>query len=316
MREKIDPAKHAQDIRDAQAEIAAMRPHPCVLAIVDMQTDYPAARDKALIQSIETAADSHPGPLVQVMYEGAGESTVELGVDVPRIWKQQNEGGDELYAWLLGAHLITRDIHIAVCGVNLWACVRETAAGILQRLSEEQGLTGTVSIIQDLCGDLPGALQIVPELACVTEGRSSDADLVRRVIEGEISAEDMFEHPPELALRWPNGEPMYRVELNTLGRALASEGKQPAEPTRGDPDEQDTVSTVPPEPRPIFGRSWNQWLEDRATRAEPEDIGALEYVLGAAVASQYCAGDRDVKFTLGKKTLVSTRQQPEEEDLA
>ena len=292
MREKIDPAKHAQDIRDAQAEIAAMRPHPCVLAIVDMQTDYPAARDKALIQSIETAADSHPGPLVQVMYEGAGESTVELGVDVPRIWKQQCHGGDELYAWLLGAHLITRDIHIAVCGVNLWACVRETAAGILQRLSEEQGLTGTVSIIQDLCGDLPGALQIVPELACVTEVPSWLT--VRRSSHGEVV--------PDSAPEWEDAE--------------VREPSTYSEPTRGNPDEQDAGMTVPPEPRPIFGRSWNQWLEDRATRAEPEDIGALEYVLGAAVASQYCAGDRDVKFTLGKKTLVSTRQQPEEEDLA
>ncbi len=136
-----------------------------VLVVVDMQVDYAPARDKDLQARIEAAADAHLGPVVKVQYDDAGESTVELGLDIQTLWRDKNDAGDELYAWLLGAHLMTRDLKVAVCGVNLGACVRDTAVGLWHRLANEQGLTGCVSIVQGLCGDESGRVRFVQGLA-------------------------------------------------------------------------------------------------------------------------------------------------------
>jgi len=169
-----------------------------VLVVVDMQVDYAPARDKDLQARIEAAADAHLGPVIKVQYDGAGEPTVELGLDIQTIWRDKNDAGDELYAWLLGAHLMTRDLKVAVCGVNLGACVRDTAVGLWHRLANEQGLTGCVSIVQGLCGDESGRVQFVPGIADAWGEQNCAAAYVQgTVAPGTTFAQWLGQQPPE-----------------------------------------------------------------------------------------------------------------------
>ena len=124
-----------------------------VLVIVDMQTTYPAAGVPELCRRIEAAARAHDGPLVAVNFDEAGASTVDLPEGTPTVWKGQNDGGSELYAFMVGAGLNRRDVRITLAGVNTAACVYNTACGLSKRLSEEEGVTRPVRIDLDLCGD-------------------------------------------------------------------------------------------------------------------------------------------------------------------
>jgi hypothetical protein len=127
-----------------------------VLVVVDMQAAYVAAQDDTLIESIEEEAATvvgQGGRVVAICYDGSGGSTVNLPAGTPTIWKANDCGGDELYAWLIGAGLVSRDLSVRVCGVNLAACVFRTAIGIGERLYGEHALTHHVTIDRELCGD-------------------------------------------------------------------------------------------------------------------------------------------------------------------
>ncbi len=142
------------------------QPHPCVLVVVDMQVGYTAARDKGLIARIEAAVDAHHGPVVHICSDDGGEACVDLGPDVHVILKDGDSGGREVYAWMRGAGLVTADLRVCVCGVNLLACVLGTAIGINLLLKNEKdgkgkGVCGSVYIIRDLCGDENDRVQVV-----------------------------------------------------------------------------------------------------------------------------------------------------------
>jgi hypothetical protein len=127
-----------------------------VLAVIDMQAAYPAAQSPNLIQRIEAAARAHHSEgwhIVRVNYDGSGADTVNLPLDTRTVWKQQDNGGDELYAYLVGAGLISRDLQVDICGVNLCACVYRTAAGLGERLYIEHAICDAVRIRNFLCGD-------------------------------------------------------------------------------------------------------------------------------------------------------------------
>jgi hypothetical protein len=80
-------------------------------------------------------------------------STVKLPDGTKTIWKNENDGGTIVYAYLLGAGLINKETRVSVCGVNLSACVIDTARGIAHRPYEEHALCDHVSVESSLCGD-------------------------------------------------------------------------------------------------------------------------------------------------------------------
>lgn len=127
-----------------------------VLVVVDMQIVYPAAQDADLIRKIEAAAETTirgGGRVVHLQYDASGMSSVKLPPDSDSIWKCVDGGGDILYAYLVGAHLVMSDSRFVLSGVNLSACVMETAIGLAKRLYEENAMCDHVTIDPDLCGD-------------------------------------------------------------------------------------------------------------------------------------------------------------------
>jgi hypothetical protein len=127
-----------------------------VLVIVDMQAAYAAAQDADLVARIEAAAERHialGGRVVAICYDGSGAATVKLPPGTQTLWKRDDDGGDAVYSWLLGAGLIDRELFVRVAGVNLCACVFKTAIGLAARLYEEHALCRNVAIDRSLCGD-------------------------------------------------------------------------------------------------------------------------------------------------------------------
>ena len=122
-----------------------------ILAVVDMQVDFPAARDRALCARIEAAAASFPGHVMEVRSDDCGESTLNL--NVPTIWKPKDDGGDLLYSYLFGFGAVSREMQVFMSGVNMGACVYATACGLASRLKGEHGITNRTSIVTGLCGD-------------------------------------------------------------------------------------------------------------------------------------------------------------------
>jgi hypothetical protein len=127
-----------------------------VLVVVDMQADYPAAQDSTLIERIEKQAIADvalSGRVVAVNYDGCGAPTVKLPPGTQTIWKHNDDGGDLVYSWLVGAGLVDRDLLVRFAGVNLTACVFKTATALGSRLHEEHALCRNVVIDRSLCGD-------------------------------------------------------------------------------------------------------------------------------------------------------------------
>lgn len=131
-----------------------------ILVIVDMQHRFPAARDRELIDRAEAAlasvgsSSSRYERAVVLCYDESGMHTIRFPrgtTDV--LWKRGDDGGDEVYAYLVGAGLIDRDLHVFIGGVNTSACVYKTACGVGNRLAEEHGMSDNVTILRDLCGD-------------------------------------------------------------------------------------------------------------------------------------------------------------------
>ena len=126
-----------------------------VLLIVDMQSSYVASQREDLRFGVGREASevvARGGKVLAINFDGGGTSTVSLP-DAETIWKDRNEGGNEVYAWLVGAGLVSRDLRVRVCGVNLCACVYQTAQTLAWRLYEEHGYRDAVSIVVSLCGD-------------------------------------------------------------------------------------------------------------------------------------------------------------------
>lgn len=126
-----------------------------VLVIVDMQVGFVAAQDADLVERINAAVNATVkarGRVISVCFDGHGMMTTLPGSGV--IWKNEDDGGPMVYAWLVGAGLVhQKDLRVTVCGVNLCACVMATAAGIGQRLYDEHAMCDNVTIDTSLCGD-------------------------------------------------------------------------------------------------------------------------------------------------------------------
>jgi hypothetical protein len=86
-------------------------------------------------------------------FDGGGASTLNLPGGAQTIWKHDDDGGDLVYSWLVGAKLISRHLAVRIVGVNLCACVFRTAVGLAARLYEEHALCNNVWIDRSLCGD-------------------------------------------------------------------------------------------------------------------------------------------------------------------
>lgn len=138
-----------------------------VLLIIDMQSGFPGAQDRELQERIEAAA--HRFDLVlQILFDDSGPSTVNVEGHV--LWKKQQDGADEVYAYLVGVAALDRDLHVWCAGVNLSACVWSTAVSLGLRLRNEHGLTDCVHIVQSLCGDTTGVIDIRPDLSTLGRG--------------------------------------------------------------------------------------------------------------------------------------------------
>lgn len=131
-----------------------------VLVIVDMQHRFPAARDLDLVARIEAAlavvgSGSSPYDRAVILcYDDSGMHTVRFPhTSVPVVWKKEDDGGDVLYAYLVGANLIDRELRVFIGGCNVGACVYRTACGVGNRLAEEHGITNAVTILRELSGD-------------------------------------------------------------------------------------------------------------------------------------------------------------------
>lgn len=136
-----------------------------VLVIVDMQAEYPAAHDGELCEEIRVALRRTWKGVVEVRFQNSGGSTLfSRDVSIPVIWKDRNGGGDELYAYLVGANLIERGTTYYFAGVNRAACVEQTACGLAKRLDEVHGITEACSIVWNLTADKNRWLRIIPEL--------------------------------------------------------------------------------------------------------------------------------------------------------
>jgi len=126
-----------------------------VLVIVDMQVSFTAAQDAGLIAAIEkeaAAVSERGGHVVAISYDQSGMSTVSVP-GAKMLWKNQDDGGTIVYAYLLGAGLICSDLAVRIAGCNLAACVFATACGLGQRLYEEHALCDHVTVATSLCGD-------------------------------------------------------------------------------------------------------------------------------------------------------------------
>jgi hypothetical protein len=127
-----------------------------ILVVVDMQADFNAAQSEDLRRAIRLAADpvlKFYDHIVAVNMDNAGSSTIDLPPGTKTLWKCQDDGGEMVYSYLLGAGLISGDMSVVVCGVNLTACVFRTAIGLADRLHREHALSEHVSIDRALCGD-------------------------------------------------------------------------------------------------------------------------------------------------------------------
>lgn len=127
-----------------------------VLVVVDMQTNYSAAMREGLRRSIEVEAMAvlgRGGKVVAIMYDGAGDSTVNLPHETPVLWKDTDDGGRIVHGWLLGAGLIDSSLRVRFCGVNTCACVYKTASTCAASLHSDDALNGDVEIALALCGD-------------------------------------------------------------------------------------------------------------------------------------------------------------------
>lgn len=127
-----------------------------VLVIVDMQAGYAAAQERALVGRIRARAAkvlASGGRVVAISMNGSGPQTVNLTPTIPILWKDEDDGGNIVYAWLVGAGLVQPDVRIEVAGTNLCACVMATACGIAERLYEEHAMCDNVTINTKLCGD-------------------------------------------------------------------------------------------------------------------------------------------------------------------
>jgi hypothetical protein len=128
-----------------------------VLVVVDMQAHFSAAQDKSLITAVELDLERvnelSNGHIVAVNYDGSGASTVRLPKGTQTLWKNQDDGGNVVYSWLLGAGLVSKTLQVRICGVNLCACVFATASGLAQRLFDEHALCDNVTIDTSLCGE-------------------------------------------------------------------------------------------------------------------------------------------------------------------
>ena len=82
----------------------------------------------------------------------------------PVLWKDRNDGGNEVYAWLVGAGLVRPGLVVEVCGMNTNACVLDTATGLGERLKNKTGLIGCVRIVLSLCRDDNGTVEFTEEL--------------------------------------------------------------------------------------------------------------------------------------------------------
>lgn len=123
-----------------------------ILVVVDMQASYSAAQDSALCRGVEKAA-AQADHLIHLQYDNCGHPTVDLSEKCVSLWKDKNDGGNEVYCYLLGAGLIHREMVVHLCGVNMGACVFTTTIGLAQRLFDEHGITNACRIVVDLCGD-------------------------------------------------------------------------------------------------------------------------------------------------------------------
>lgn len=123
-----------------------------VLVVIDMQTRFPAARDSSLVTAVEAAAAA-ADQAVLLGWDGSGGWTVRSGGAIPALWKQEADGGELVYSWLVGAGLIAEDLIVTLCGVNLSHCVFLTARTLAARLCREHQLCDHVVIDLDATGD-------------------------------------------------------------------------------------------------------------------------------------------------------------------
>jgi hypothetical protein len=126
-----------------------------VLVVIDMQAGFTGAQNESLIERIQDEARAvvgRGGRVLTTCFDGSGTLTVELP-GAPSIWKDRDCGSDEIYAWLVGAGLISSNLRIRVCGVNLSACVIKTAIGLAERLHNEHAMCDHVVVEASLCGD-------------------------------------------------------------------------------------------------------------------------------------------------------------------
>ena len=142
----------------------AAGPHR-VLLIVDVQLGLRTAHDPAYIRGLANAAVTYPGRVVTICGDGLSIAPQDmLPPGTPVLWKDRNDGGNEVYAWLVGAGLVQPGLVVEVCGMNTNACVLDTATGLGERLKNKTGLIGCVRIVLSLCRDDNGTVGFVQEL--------------------------------------------------------------------------------------------------------------------------------------------------------
>lgn len=149
----------------SQAPAAPVAGLPRVLLIVDVQLGLRAAHDPAYIRELASAIATYPGRVVTICGDGFSITPQDmLPPGTPVLWKDRNDGGDEVYAWLVGAGLVRPGLVVEVCGMNTNACVLDTATGLGERLKNKTGLIGCVRIVLSLCRDDNGTVEFTEEL--------------------------------------------------------------------------------------------------------------------------------------------------------
>lgn len=137
-----------------------------VLVVVDVQLGIHGAQDPAYLSQLRRAAHTYPGRVLAVCGDGYLSTPADLlPKGTPVIWKDRNDGGSEVYAWLVGAGLVRPGLVVEVCGMNTNACVRDTATGLGGRLKDEAGLANAVRIVLSLCRDDNGMVGFTQEVA-------------------------------------------------------------------------------------------------------------------------------------------------------
>lgn len=126
---------------------------PLVFVVVDMQSEYPAARDPALIAAIQKRAQAvvdAGGLVLHLLYCSSGASVVDLPEEAVELYKEHDDGGTVLAAYFKGRELWPSLVRLA--GVNLSACVWATATSLARYFRDEE-IRSPVEIVADLCRD-------------------------------------------------------------------------------------------------------------------------------------------------------------------